>query len=424
MTASDSLDPFSSGGPPHSFSRETEHLINFHSSVNGTYLSEVRDFRALLTGDWIADYKAEVLDGAACFMIELSVDGTNWDTFVGQSAQGEYQYVRIRIVTMGHSTVKLTAPISVSLVVAPREETGSGTSSDSVFDRQVLRNQYTFLKNVAIHPQARVPLIPVVDNVNVGPKTGIRNNGSAYLDAGDLAELNFGDTDSFSVECWIRHSGSSNNNRVIVGKRGTSAGWALRADEGNGAVDIVLDSNTTTTHSIANSLPNDGESHHIAFTVDRGNNQLRVWADGAEVGSARNISGHTGSFASTAPFRVFADANGGNVWGGAITELRVWEGVRTASQVEDNYNLEVDYNSRDLVGYWRFNGHSDEVVADVDDETRYPDVTGDLNKAGTGTPTYIVMNDTAPKRVSFDVLIFDTDGNQVSVPYEYTSQGV
>ena len=423
VTASDSTDAFDTGGPPHDFSRETSHLANFHASVNGTYLSETKDFGTLITGNWNAEYGYEVLDGSANRFLELSADNTNFTTFVGTSGHGEYRYARIRITTMGDSTVKLVAPITVGIITIPREEYGSGTSSATTYARQILEDEYSFFRNIQIVPtNTNLPLVPTVDNIIVGPKTGVKGDGSSYLDAGDESAFDFGASDNFTVECWVKHSGGTGNNKVVVGKRDSSAGWLLRIDEGTNAIDIVLDSNTTTTTTIASAVPNDGVAHHIAFSVDRGADELRVYVDGtADSNNPVDISGHTGSFANTAGLRVFADNSGSNDWSGTITELRIWDSVRTATEISDNKNIEVDVDSTDLEGYWRFHGRSGSAVTSVKDEVDFPDAGQNFTATGTGLK-YAVLTGTTNKRSTFDVRIYNLSGTQVSQTFTWSAQ--
>lgn len=97
----------------------------------------------------------------------------------------------------------------------------------------------------------------------------------------------------------------------------------------------------------------DGAWHHVA--ASRNGALLVVYIDGAQ---AWNNNGFTGNL-STITFRVGAPAMAGasttnSTWDGLIDEVRVWNTVRTASEIGGNYNCGLQGNETGLVLYYRF----------------------------------------------------------------------
>lgn len=96
---------------------------------------------------------------------------------------------------------------------------------------------------------------------------------------------------------------------------------------------------------------------HVA--VSRASGVLKMYVDGGEVGS----------FASTASIGKSSDVRLGTRWGshpfpGKIDEIRLWNIARTQDEIQEGAYCSVDPSSTGLIGYWRMDAGSGQIVYD------------------------------------------------------------
>jgi len=173
--------------------------------------------------------------------------------------------------------------------------------------------------------------------------------GAQYFDGnGDhIAMGNVGDLDSgsFTISGWIKKTGTDKKIHTIFSKsRAGSAspeyGWLLQLDT-DGALGMYA---ATAQNSwggagtfilTANEWIADSAWHHIAVSVNRSNNECRMFIDAKDV-SSLPIAGtltDLGVVVNDAPMVFGADGNGNNAWQGAMDEFRVESVARTQDYV-------------------------------------------------------------------------------------------
>ena len=430
VTSPDSGDPFDTSAAPHDFDSEPVALANYHINVSGEFLTEIKDFGLLLTGSWNVTHNLQILSGDVAVTLELSVNGSDFDVFAGTATKGEYRYARVRYTTVTSSTSFITSPpLAVSISVVPAEESGADLTSTTTFKRIELTREYSAIKEVNAQPKNALDAqMAVVDNITVGKNTGIQGDGTGYLDGGDIAAFDFGASQNFTVEFWAKHGASQSGADTLVQKRnGDLAGWEIIHDAATDNVFFTIDDGTNqATASFIDGLPDDGVSHHIAMVVNRSTDQMLIYLDGvAWSGNPLSISAVTGSLANSVAFRIFANQGGAEVWDGTIDELRIWNDVRTTTELTDNDDIEIPITSANLIGYWRMNGVLSASVTTALDQLTAPVVGNVLTKTGGGTLTYVSLIDTVDVKISyFDVYIFDAFGQQLSANFQWNWKGV
>ena len=421
-------------------------LANYHSTGASTWLSETKDFGLALTGSWNLTHDTTALQGVVDIALELSTDDVTYVSF-GGSAKGEYRYARVRITTLaspGTATSFVKNPVmSLKINVVPLEESGESTSSASagVGDTVNLSREYTALKEITTQPKNTIAtgsaVTSIVDNIIVGPNTGVQTDTTNYLDGGDLADLDFGATQDFTIEFMMKHSGGAQGTKVVLGKRtntSSAGGWNVVFNESAGvlAVRISDGTNENEQNLTTDIIPNDGAWHHVAMTVDRTGDLMRAYVDTVEdtaAGSPWDISLVTGALdAGSNAFRVFANGGGTEIWeNGMVDEVRIWDDVRTAGEISTNYQSELDMTQTqtNLIHYWQMNGDVGGAVTTIADRTA--GVSADLTDTGAGGCTYIdpgSAGNLIQKINSFDVFIFDTFGQQLSEQFQWKWKAV
>jgi len=161
-----------------------------------------------------------------------------------------------------------------------------------------------------------------------------------FVSVPDAANLNFGASDSFTVDAWVLHDTLSGF-RVIVDKRldtGLLVGWDLLYFPTTfQRLALVLDDGPDQVTVFANIT--DGVLHHVAGVVDRSTNTASVYIDGVlegteditAIGSLSNTAAPLGIGArviTTIPLH----------FKGIIDEVEIFNRALSASEIQDIFN--------------------------------------------------------------------------------------
>lgn len=109
---------------------------------------------------------------------------------------------------------------------------------------------------------------------------------------------------------------------------------------------------------------------HIATTRDATTGEVRVFLNGTQYGATH--FGTVGSIEadSIADFHIGArDSTGGDIQhlNGLVDEVRVWNTIRSQTEINENKNVKLLGTEAGLVGYWNFDdGFNDETANDND----------------------------------------------------------
>lgn len=409
-------------------------LANYHSTGASEWLSETKDFGLSLTGNWQLTHDVTALEGNVQVDLELTNEETptTWIVFTGGSAKGAFRHARVRVTTTnppGTATAFVKSPLmDLKINVVPLEESGSGTSSgtEGVGSTVQLEREYTALKEIMAQPKnTQDGVTATVDNIVVGPNTAIQGDGTNYLHGGDIAAFDFGATQDFSYEFFIKNTATATVMRLL-GKLGT-AGWRIDLAASDALSVLVDDGPNVIALGSAGTIPNDGSYYHVAVTVDRTGDQMRLYINGVEdSNSPADISTVTGALdAGATIFTIFSTPGPSYQFDGMLDEVRVWDDVRSGAEILANMQQEVDPASANLIAYWKMDGSvSTSVGATVLDETTN---NYDLTNTGAGDLIYVDPGDSGneiQKINSFDVYIFDIFGQQLAEAYQWRWKGV
>jgi len=186
----------------------------------------------------------------------------------------------------------------------------------------------------------------------------LRLDGIAWANAPDEAEIN--SVGDWTLEVWFKDENPDGyaHDRARIITKGDTAGaevplfidvwmgqlWAGRRV--GGATQVIsfdLAANGVTTDAW----------HHVAATFDSALFRLTLYLDGVQVAQG-TFSGY--SLGTTLPLSF--GRNGGpepNFWLGKLDEVRLWNLVRTAAEMQATLASELTGEQPGLVGYWRFN---------------------------------------------------------------------
>ncbi|MFD2245456.1 LamG-like jellyroll fold domain-containing protein [Pontibacter ruber] len=208
------------------------------------------------------------------------------------------------------------------------------------------------------------------------------------LDLNEVTNFQWGPNSSFTIEVWMQTTGSSSDNRVIIGRNATDSNmiWWLGVDTDGYAV-FELRDRKREGHKIGASgkKVNDGKWHHVAVVRDGIQRQNRVYVDGFAIADFPYT--YTDNFESTVPVNIgYLALNNGYRFSGLLDELMVYNRPLTESEMRSRYNS----------GAGNYCGPQQVAPSIVSEAITYG-VAGqpyiyDVNATGTPAPAYTLVS--------------------------------
>lgn len=240
---------------------------------------------------------------------------------------------------------------------------GSGKYFDGTIDEVALYNTALSQERVEAHYSA-IPIIGTSyadnlqgdagDNIIIGDG----NDNVLSLDgSNDYVALNNILSTAYTKEAWVKRSAGNRSNNIISGSGGSHAFWAPSSQ---GFKLSAGHNNSWYSVQDSEALAED-TWYHVAVTYD-GSSEMKLYKNGVLVDSATGINPLADGIAA-----YIGSYNGGNVWGGEIDEVRIWNVARTEEEISENYNQTLTDSETGLVGYWNFDGDSSSntIIADL-----------------------------------------------------------
>ncbi|MDD2802537.1 MAG: LamG domain-containing protein, partial [Methylococcales bacterium] len=202
----------------------------------------------------------------------------------------------------------------------------------------------------------------------VKPFSGGQSGGGAisfdgsddFVNITDVASLDFGAGQDFTLETWIKISGGSGS-RDIFTKGGTGDSdlgyWLIIS--GTNKVEVGLsDGNDLRALGTSQNTVVDGRWHHVVGVFDR-DDKCTIYIDGKINGSPFSISSE-GDISNSYNLNIGRYVkNSSEYFSGLIDEVRIYNRVLSAEEVR------YHYNKGGPVGWWKFNESSGTKVYDT-----------------------------------------------------------
>ncbi|MGZ4034240.1 MAG: LamG-like jellyroll fold domain-containing protein [Bacteroidia bacterium] len=203
-------------------------------------------------------------------------------------------------------------------------------------------------------------------NAQTDARSILVNGTTQIATVPDNVAYHFG-TNVFTVECWIKANVTQTNYPMAISKRLASSaftGFGFGLDP-SGKVWAQINGSNYIPGLGANLK--DNTCHHIALTRSKGATEdtLKFYVDGAFIANAPMASSYDAT--DTGPLYIGGDlANpGNNMYAGNVNEVRLWNYVRTPAEISANKSTEVPGLTTGLVGYWRLNEGTGQVINDI-----------------------------------------------------------
>jgi len=177
-------------------------------------------------------------------------------------------------------------------------------------------------------------------------------------------------TDEFTVEAWINPYGWGENGTTGFGKIIDKTSFKL----------FLFDTGSLNNHSLVLQLMNQNQSssftaspvnsinlddwQHIAVSYD-GIGEVKIYVDGGDQPITQNGTPSGGVYDNDDYDLFIGNTEAVNhTFEGTIDEVRLWNVVRTQSEIITNMNRNINGNEAGLVGYWRMDEGNGEVIYD------------------------------------------------------------
>ncbi len=171
---------------------------------------------------------------------------------------------------------------------------------------------------------------------------------------------------SMTVECWFKttDTNSQKGSSTLVGRYNGSGDHQFLLSMGSAGGVAFATSNTSGTWLQTYSLVpyNDMLWHHAAATYNSATGTSSLYIDGSLVHTLTNASYGLLSNNTTVRLIVGNDHSGTSPntltdrqFRGLISDVRVWNVVRSAAEISANYRYRLIGNETGLMGYWKLN---------------------------------------------------------------------
>ena len=209
-------------------------------------------------------------------------------------------------------------------------------------------------------------------------------SSSQYLSITDAAQTGLDITTDFSVEAWIKLEqlpSVSGTIFTIVSKDDGSAtngrGYIMFINTDDKLyLDWIKSSTANLNRRVSDAvIVSSGEVGtwiHVAGTADISVPSGVLYKDGSSVASTQAFSQSTTIEANAEDFYIGAWTNNTGVYrffDGLIDEVRIWNDIRTATEILDNYQTELVGDEANLQGYWKLNNSLLDETANNNDLT-------------------------------------------------------
>lgn len=170
-------------------------------------------------------------------------------------------------------------------------------------------------------------------------------------------------TTTWTLEAWVKpvHASTGADQDIISKWAGIATASYILQIDATGKLRLVTANGTTVRVILSNGTLGDQTWHHVAATF--GNGTVKLYVNGA---LDKTVSGVPTPLVSTEPVAFGREGNySGGTFNGNIDEIRIWNVVRSGSQIARSLTRRLQGSETGLVGCWRFDEGSGQVAGDA-----------------------------------------------------------
>jgi len=226
-------------------------------------------------------------------------------------------------------------------------------------------------------------------------------SSSQYASITDASQTGLDLNSDFTFEVWFKleslPSTAGNPYKIIDKDDGTNRSYSLQIHHSYPVANSLLlnyfDSSGSNKSNIVEGIVDSGDVGswvHIACSVDLSASTCVVYKN--SVSQSVDVSGtNNGTIKNTNTDFVIGARYGGiaHYFDGLIDEVRVWDDIRTSTEITDNKDKELIGTEANLQGYWKFNNDYTDETSNGNDLTASgsPVFSTDVPFVGETPPT-------------------------------------
>jgi len=186
-------------------------------------------------------------------------------------------------------------------------------------------------------------------------------DSAQYLSAADSASLSI--TGDLTFELWFKLESvvAVNGARPLIGKWDTDGAQSsfrfyIYYTSGTPALNLdISSSGSNYSNAQVAWTPTIDVWYHLAVAYDASAGSADFYVDGSQQGTTQTGL-FTSVFNGTTALTIGAYDTGGNMstTDGKIDDVRIWNDVRTVTEISDNMSIELVGDEAGLVAYWPF----------------------------------------------------------------------
>lgn len=227
------------------------------------------------------------------------------------------------------------------------------------------------------------------------------NTTNGYVSAALPSLFNNLATNDFTVETWLSADVASTSKRVFFAQFNTSNYVSILINSSNVPYVFVMAGGLNYSANTSTSL-NSGEWYHFAVTWDASAKVITCYINGIEVS---HISGGGSSTGTDNTMTIGSRTDGGQIFNGALDNMRIWSDIRTSCEIYGSMNTEFTVAQPNLIADYNFNagvaGANNAGVTTLDE----------LNNNFDGTLNGFVLNGTASNWVGSGATTYTQNKN-------------
>ena len=195
---------------------------------------------------------------------------------------------------------------------------------------------------------------------------------SQYASIGDTASLSINGT-TLTIEAWVKMTSTTVGGYPVGKWHDENLGRSYSIFMQASPLIFHLEKSTTGSNNGSSNNNNTSLSEgiwtHIAFTLS--DTTSIAYVNGVADGGGNSTLPAGSIYDSTRNFMIGAKNSQApdNFFGGLIDEVRVWNVVRTATEIANNYQTELVGNESGLVAYYKLNNNYNDTTANANNLT-------------------------------------------------------
>jgi hypothetical protein len=174
-------------------------------------------------------------------------------------------------------------------------------------------------------------------------------------------------TDDYTLEAWIKPESMTGAWQYIVGRRSAAPGFALALTNLNQLATWGNNGAAEDSVSSYQSVPV-GEWSHVAATMDLSGSIVALYINGIAVPYTYSNTA-AASISQAGDLRIGSNSTGTETFDGKISEVRMWNVVRTEAQIRANMGQPLTGVEAGLVGYWKLASNFNDSTANANNLT-------------------------------------------------------